>query len=149
MARHSLDNGGRFQAYLISSQSEFRAFRTISFLSALFHKLAPFDRSPSRCSHRLFEPIFQHFPTPPLPPACELISSLFLCLVLVGGGFFPTFAEEILVYYILADLENKVRHLWWPNFLQPKPSLCLPPQQTSAPPRRALGHAKVSASFSS
>ena len=49
---------GRFQAYLISSQSEFRT-RTISFLSALFHALVPFDPLPSRCSHRLFEPIFK------------------------------------------------------------------------------------------
>ena len=61
--------------------------------------------------------------------------------------FSPTFAEEILVYYILVNLENKVRHLWWPNFFQPNPTLCLLPQQTSAPPSRAIGHAKFSASF--
>ena len=55
--------------------------------------------------------------------------------------FFPLpLLKRYLVYYILADLENKVRHLWWPNFLQPNPTLCLSPQQTSAPPRRALGH---------
>ena len=29
------------------------------------------------------------------------------------------------VYYILADLENKVRQLWWPTFLQPNSTLCL------------------------
>ena len=46
-----------------------------------------------------------------------------------------------------ADLENKVRHLWWPNFLQPNSTLCLPTQQTRAPPRRALNHSKFSASF--
>ena len=62
MGRHCLDNGGRLQAYLNSSQSEFRAFRTISFFSALFHALVLFDRSPSRCSHRLFEPIFVKMP---------------------------------------------------------------------------------------
>ena len=55
--------------------------------------------------------------------------------------FPPPLLKRYLVYYILADLENKVRHLWWPNFLQPNPTLCLSPQQTSAPPRRALGHA--------
>ena len=37
---------------------------------------------------------------PPLPPACELIASLFLFLVLAGGVFSPTLAEEILLYYI-------------------------------------------------
>jgi len=56
--------------------------------------------------------------------------------------FSPSFAEEKLVHYILADLENKVRHLWWPNFLQPN-------SQTSAPPRAGLGHAKFSASLAS
>ena len=55
--------------------------------------------------------------------------------------FPPPLLKRYLVYYILADLENKVRHLWWPNFLQPNPTLCLPPQQTSAPSRTALGHA--------
>ena len=55
--------------------------------------------------------------------------------------FPPPLLERYLVYYILADIENKVRHLWWPNFLQPNPTLCLSPLQTSAPPRRALGHA--------
>ena len=71
----------------------------------------------------------------------HLLPSL-LRVCLVGGGFFPPpLLKRYLVYYILADLENKVRHLWWPNFLQPNPTLCLSPQQTSAPPRRALGHA--------
>ena len=55
--------------------------------------------------------------------------------------FPPPLLKRYLVYYILADLENKVRHLWWPNFLQPNPTLCLSHQQTSAPPRRALVHA--------
>ena len=58
--------------------------------------------------------------------------------------FPPPSLKRYLAYYILADLENKVRHLWWPNFLQPNPTLCLSPQQTSAPPRRALGHAMQS-----
>ena len=105
-------------------------------------------RSPLSIAHRHVVHIaclnqFSAFSTtsPSACTACELIPSLFLFLVLVGGVFFPTFAEEILVYHILADLENKVRHLWWPNFLQPNPTLCLSPQQTSAPPRRALGHA--------
>ena len=70
----------------------------------------PFDCSPSRFSHRLFELNFHRFPPPPLPPACELFASLLLSIVLVGSGFFPTFAEETFVYYILADLENKVGH---------------------------------------
>ena len=30
------------------------------------------------------------------------------------------------------------------NILQPNPTLCLSPQQTSEPPRRALGHAMQS-----
>ena len=75
----------------------------------------------------------------------QLLPSLFS-----GWRFFPPpLLKRYLVYYILADLENKVRHLWWPNFLQPNPTLCLSPQQTSAPPRRALGHAmqRFSASF--
>jgi len=55
--------------------------------------------------------------------------------------FSLTFAEEIFSLLYIGDLENKVRHLWWPNFLQPNPTLCLSPQQTSAAPRRALGHA--------
>ena len=79
----------------------------------------------------------------------HLLPSL-LRVCLVGGGFFPPpLLKRYLVYYILADLENKVRQLWWPNFLQPNPTLCLSPQQTSAPPRRALGHAmqRFSASF--
>ena len=56
--------------------------------------------------------------------------------------FSPSFAEEILVHYILADLESKVLHLWLPNFLQPN-------SQTSAPPSAGLGHAKFSASLAS
>ena len=66
MARNCLANGLRAQAvgykriqerllaYLIfSSKSESRTFRTISFMSTLYHALASFDRSPSRYSHRL------------------------------------------------------------------------------------------------
>ena len=66
MARNCLANGLRAQAvgykrirerllaYLIfSSKSESWTFRTISFMSTLYHALASFDRSPSRCSHRL------------------------------------------------------------------------------------------------
>ena len=48
--------------------------------------------------------------------------------------------------YIFADLENRICHLWWPNFLQPNSILCLPTQQASVP-RGALGHAKFLASF--
>ena len=46
----------------------------------------------------------------------------------------------VLFLYILADLENKVRHLWWPIFLQPNSILCLPTQETSAPPRGVSHH---------
>ena len=46
--------------------------------------------------------------------ACLQITSYCVSfLVLVGGGFFPHFLlKRYLVYHILADLENKVRHLW-------------------------------------
>ena len=77
------------------------------------------------------------------PSACLQINSQCVSLSCLSGWRFfpPPLLKRYLVYYILADLENKVRHLWWPNFLQPNPTLCLSPQQTSAPPRRALGHA--------
>ena len=77
------------------------------------------------------------------PSACLRINSQCVSLSCLSGWRFfpPPLLKRYLVYYILADLENKVRHLWWPNFLQPNPTLCLSPQQTSAPPRRALGHA--------
>ena len=68
---------------------------------------------------------FQHFPPPLLRPACELFASLFFSIVLVGGGFFPHLCWRDICYYISADLESKVRHLWWPNFLQPNSTLCL------------------------
>ena len=55
--------------------------------------------------------------------------------------FPPPLLKTYLVYHILADLENKVPRPRWPNFFQPNPTLCLSPQQTSAPPHRALGHA--------
>ena len=75
--------------------------------------------------------------------ACLRINSQCVSLSCLSGWRFfpPPLLKRYLVYYILADLENKVRHLWWPNFLQPNPTLCLSPQQTSAPPRRALGYA--------
>ena len=109
-------------------------------LKRAFPCAGPFDRSPSRCSHRLFEPIFNIFTTS--PSACLRINSQFVSLSCLSGWRFfpPPLLKRYLVYYILADLENKVRHLWWPNFLQPNPTLCLSPQQTSALPRRALGH---------
>ena len=77
------------------------------------------------------------------PSACLRIKSQCVSLSCLSGWRFfpPPLLKRYLVYYILADLENKVRHLWWPNFLQPNPTLCLSHQQTSAPPRRALGHA--------
>ena len=79
-----------------SSQSEFRAFRSISFLGALFHVLAPFRSLTITLFTSLVWTNFQHFQPPPLPPACELIPySVFLFLFLVGGGFSPSFAEEI------------------------------------------------------
>ena len=83
------------------------------------------------------------------PSACLRINSQCVSLSCLSGWRFfpPPLLKRYLVYYILADLENKVRHLWWPNSLQPNPTLCLPPQQTNAPPRRALGQAKFSASF--
>ena len=84
------------------------------------------------------------------PSACLRINSQFVSLSCLSGWRFfpPPLLKRYLVYYILADLENKVRHLWWPNFLQPNPTLCLPSQQTSSLPRRALGHAKFPASLS-
>ena len=77
------------------------------------------------------------------PSACLRINSQSVSLTCLSGWRFfpPPLLKRYVVYYILADLENKVSHLWWPNFLQPNPNLCLSPQQTSAPPRRALGHA--------
>ena len=54
--------GDRFQAYLISSQSEFRAFRTLSFLGALFHVLAPFRSLTITLFTSLVWTNFQHFP---------------------------------------------------------------------------------------
>ena len=58
--------------------------------------------------------------------------------------FPPPLLKRYLVYHILADLENKVPRPQWPNFLQPNPTLCLSPQQTSLPPRRTLGQAMQS-----
>ena len=48
--------------------------------------------------------------TSPIGLPANYLPSLFLSIALVGDSFFPTFAEEIFVYYILADLENKVLH---------------------------------------
>lgn len=65
----------------------------------LHHALAPFDRSRSRSSHRLSVRLkFHHFPPTRLPPACEEFTGLFLSIILVGGGFSLSFAEEIFVY---------------------------------------------------
>ena len=106
--KHCLDNGLQAKTadykriLFLANQNLGRRFQTISFLSALYKVLTPFDRLPSRCSHRLFELNFHHFPPPPLQPASELFASLFISIVLVGGSFFPTFAEETFVYYILA-----------------------------------------------
>ena len=155
MERRCLDNGLQAKAadrWQAPSLSYFQPIRIQGVpddivLKRAFRCTRPFRSLTITLFTSLVWTNFQHFPPPPLPPACELIPSLFLFLVLVGGGFFPHLCWEILVYYILADLENKVRHLWWPNFLQPNSTLCLPPQQTSAPPRRALGHAKFSASL--
>ena len=116
MARHCLQaKAAGPKPILFPANQNLGRFGRHRSTTRFFHALASFDRSPSRCSHRLFEPIFQHFPPPPLPPACELIPSLFLFLVLVGGGSLtpppppPPFAEEILVYYILADLEKLIK----------------------------------------
>ena len=55
----------------------------------IHHALAPFDRSPSRSSHRLSVRLkFHHFSPTRLPPACEEFTGLFLSIILVGGGFF-------------------------------------------------------------
>ena len=65
----------------------------------LHHALAPFDRSPSRCSHRLSVRLrSHHFPPTRLPLACEEFTGLSLSIILVGGGFSLTFAEEMFVY---------------------------------------------------
>ena len=72
-----------------------------------------------------FELNSRNFPPPPLLPACALIFTFCNCIDLFNGGFFPTFAEEIFVYCILAGLESKGRNLWWPNLLQPNSSQSL------------------------
>ena len=59
--------------------------------------------------------------------------------------FSPTFAEEIFVYCILADLENRIRYL---NIGQSTPTKFESVfdyetvQKTSAPPRTTLGRAQ-------
>ena len=94
-------------------------FQTISFLGALYNVLAFFIAHHHAVHIACLNWIFIIFHHLPFRLPANYLPSLFLSIVLVGGSFFPTFAEEIFVYYISADLESKVRHLWWPNFLHP------------------------------
>ena len=41
-----------------------------------------------------------------------------------------------MIYWQLADTENKVRYLRWPNFLQPNSTRCLISDLLSKPVRR-------------
>ena len=91
-------------------------------------------RSPLSIAHRHVVHIaclnqFSAFSTTS-PSACLQINSYCVSLSCLSGWrlFPPPLLKRYLVYYISADLENKVRHLWWPNFLQPNPTLCLSPQ---------------------
>ena len=60
----------------------------------------------------------------------------------------PPLLKRYLVYYILADLENKVRHLWWPNFLHPNPTLFISSANMCAATQSHWSHnAKFSASL--
>ena len=111
----------------------------------VYHVLALLDCSPSHGAHHLNQTEFPQFSTTS-PAACLCSNYLLLVTVLIYlvVVFPPTFAEEIFVYCLLAGLENKVRHLWWPNLLNRIwVSLWLPTlHQTSAAPLRGLGRAK-------
>ena len=84
----------------------------------LYHVLALLDCSPSHGAHHMNQTEFPQFSTTS-PAACLCSNYLLLVTVLIYlvVVFPPTFAEEIFVYCLLAGLENKVRHLWWPNLL--------------------------------
>ena len=75
----------------------------------LYHVLALLDCSPSHSAHHLTRTEFSQFSTTS-PAAC--LCSNYLLFITVS-----IYLEEIFVYCILAGLENKVRHLWWPNLL--------------------------------
>ena len=88
--------------------------------------LAPLDCSLSHSAHHLVRTEFSQFST--TSPAARLCSNYLLCVTVstyLVAVFFPTFAEEIFVYCILVGLMNEVRHLEWPNLLQPNLSQSL------------------------
>lgn len=63
----------------------------------------------------------QLFLPPSLPPAHELVSSLWTYIVLLGGTSTPTFLLNMAYQFvcaILQDLENEIRHLWRQNLSQ-------------------------------
>ena len=101
--------GGRqiISVYLVSSQSESRAFRLISFVLTVRHF--------SLCTMPISLTIFSQLFLP--PPASLWISlySLWTHMFLLGGTSTPTFLLNMayrFVCTILEDLENKIRHLW-------------------------------------
>ena len=103
--------GGRqiISVYLVSSQSESRAFRLISFVLTVRHFLL--------CTMPISLTVFsQLFLPPPLHAASLWISlySLWTYIVLLGGTSTPTFLLNMAYQFvcgILEDLENKIRHL--------------------------------------
>ena len=103
--------GGRqiISVYLVSSQSESRAFRLISFVLTVRHFLL--------CTMPISLTVFsQLFLPPPLHTASLWISlySLWTYIVLLGGTSTPTFLLNMAYQFvcgILEDLENKIRHL--------------------------------------
>ena len=99
---------GRYLAFLVSKQSETRAFRLMSFLIVLHHVLGPFDCSPSHRAQLLGSLNFSSKFSTNSPAAflCFIFFIWCCCIVLSGGGNSITFAEEILVYCILAAFEN-------------------------------------------
>ena len=103
--------GGRqiISVYLVSSQSESRAFRLISFVLTVRHFLL--------CTMPISLTVFsQLFLLPPLHAASLWISlySLWTYIVLLGGTSTPTFLLNMAYQFvcgILEDLENKICHL--------------------------------------
>ena len=103
--------GGRqiISVYLVSSQSESRAFRLISFVLTVRHFLLYTMPISLTVFSQLFLP-------PPLHAASLWISlySLLTYIVLLGGTSTPTFLLNMAYQFvcgILEDLENKIRHL--------------------------------------
>lgn len=103
--------GGRqiISVYLVSSQSESRAFRLISFVLTVRHFLLYTMPISLTVFSQLFLP-------PPLHATSLWISlySLWTYIVLLGGTSTPTFLLNMAYQFvcgILEDLENKIRHL--------------------------------------